>query len=104
MAPWSQSLRLRLLTGRLGQNPTVRTTPKGVLVARFPLGVKDEADLNRTAWETVIAFRRLAEQARDTLTKGDAVEVIGYLHERQILGRDGPRTIHEIYATVLKPR
>ena len=92
------------LTGRLGQNPTVRTTPKGVLVARFPLGVKDEADMNTTTWETVIAFRKLAEQARDTLKRGDAVEVIGYLHDRQIPGRAGPRTVTEIYATVLKPR
>ena len=92
------------LTGRLGQNPRVRTTPKGTLVAQFPLGVKDEADLSTTTWHQVLAFRTLAERARDTLKQGDAVEVIGYRHTRQIPGRNGPRTVEEVYATVLKPR
>ena len=92
------------LIGRLGQNPRVRTTPKGTLIAQFPLGVKDETDLTKTTWHQVLAFRTLAERARDTLKQGDAVEVIGYRHTREIPGRNGPRTVEEIYATVLKPR
>ena len=92
------------LTGRLGQNPRVCTTSKGTLIAQFPRGVKDDADLNTTTWHQVLAFRRLAERARDTLKQGDAVEVIGYRHTREISGRNGPRTVQEIYATVLKPR
>ena len=92
------------LTGRLGQNPRLRTTPKGTLVAQFPLGVKDDADLTKSTWHQVLAFHTRAEQVRDTLKQGDAVEVIGYRHTRQIPGRNGPRTVQEIYATVLKPR
>ena len=93
------------LAGRLGQHPKVRTTPKGTLVAQFPLGVKDETDLDKTTWHTVFAFRERAVQVRDRLKKGDAVEVIGYVHERQIPRRDGTtRTVREVYATVLKPR
>jgi single-strand DNA-binding protein len=93
------------LSGRLGQDPAIRTTPKGVLVARFPLGIRDEADLTTTHWHTVLAFRDRAQWIRDTLTKGMPVEVIGYLHEREIPRRDGTRrTIQEIYATVIKPR
>lgn len=93
------------LAGRLGQNPTLRTTPKGTLVARFPLGVRDEQDLEKTIWHTVLAFKQRAEQVRDQLKKGDAAEVIGYLHTREILRRDGSsRTIQEVYATVVKPR
>ncbi len=91
------------LTGRLGQNPRVRTTPKGTLVAQFPLGVKEDADLNKTTWHQVFAFRKLAERARDTLKQGDAVQVIGYRHTREIPGRKGPRTVDEIYATVVRP-
>ena len=91
------------LTGRLGQNLRIRTTPKGTLVAQFPLGVKDEADLTKTTWHQVLAFRERAAQVRDTFTKGDAVEVIGYRHAREIPGRTGPRTVTEVYATVGKP-
>jgi single-stranded DNA-binding protein len=29
-----------LLAGRIGQNPTLRTTPQGTLAPRFPLGVR----------------------------------------------------------------
>jgi hypothetical protein len=92
------------LTGRLGQDPTLRTSRNGVLIARFPLGVKDEADLNKTTWHTVLAFRDRAAMVRDTLHRGDAVEIVGYKHQRDIPGRNGPRTIEEIYATVIKPR
>jgi single-strand DNA-binding protein len=93
------------LAGRVGQTPRLRTTPKGTLVAQFPLGVKAEADIEQTTWHTIIAFQKRAEQVRDTLTKGDPVEVIGYVHERAILRRDGSsRTVQEIYATVIKPR
>ena len=93
------------LAGRVGQDPRLRTTPKGTLVAQFPLGVKDEADLDKTTWHTVVAFQKRAEQVRDSLKKGDPVEVIGYVHEREIPRRDGTtRTVREVYATVLKPR
>jgi hypothetical protein len=92
------------LTGRLGQDPTTRTTRNGVLVARFPLGVKDDTDLAKTTWHHVLAFRDRAAWVRDTLHRGDAVEVIGYRHQREIPCRNGPRTVAEINATVIKPR
>lgn len=93
------------LAGRLGQDPKMRTTPKGTLIASFPLGVKDEANLDKTTWHTVLAFQKRAEQVRDTLKKGDPVEVIGYVHEREIPRRDGStRTVREVYATIIKQR
>ncbi len=91
--------------GRLGQDPRTRTTPKGTLIASFPLGVKDEADLEKTSWHTVLAFRERAQTVHDTLKKGMPVEVIGYVHEREIPRRDGStRTVEEVYATVIKQR
>ena len=92
------------LVGRLGQDPTLRTSRGGVLIARFPLGVKDEADPNKTTWHQVLAFRQRAELVRDRLHRGHVVEVIGYRHEREIPGKTGTRTVAEIYATVVKPR
>jgi single stranded DNA-binding protein len=92
------------LAGRLGQDPRIRTTPKGTLIASFPLGVKDEADLEKTTWHTVLAFRERAQTVHDTLKKGMPVEVIGYVHERAIPRRDGStRTVQEVYATVVRP-
>src|SRR5215211_3783515 len=70
--------RLTLL-GRVGAAPTARTTPKGTLVARFPLGVRDG---EATAWHQVLAFGKRAEQVRDTVHRGDTVEVVGYRHTR----------------------
>ena len=59
----------------------------------------------RENYALVLAFRDRAQWIRDTLTKGMPVEVIGYLHEREIPRRDGTcRTIQEIYATAIKPR
>ena len=92
------------LAGRVGQNPRVSRTPKGTLVARFPLGVKDEQDHTKTTWHQVYALRERAAQVRDSLSKGDPVEVIGYRQHRTITGRNGPRTIEEIYAHVIKKR
>ena len=68
------------LSGRVGAAPTLRTTPKGTLVARFPLGVHE--DSGATTWHTILAFNQRAEQVRTSVKKGDAVEVIGYRHTR----------------------
>lgn len=101
-APQAKERERITVAGRVGQAPTIRTTPKGTLVAKFPLG--EHTDEGRTLWHTVLAFQKRAEQVRDSIHRGDAVEVIGYRHTREAPGRDGPRTIAEIYATVVKPR
>ena len=93
------------LAGRVGAAPTLRTTPKGTLVARFPLGAHEES--GATTWHTVLAFNQRAEQVRGTVKKGDAVEVIGYRHTRTLPARQEgrpPKEVVEVYATVVKPR
>ena len=71
-------------------------------MARFPLGAHE--DTGATTWHTVLAFNQRAEQVRTSVKKGDAVEVIGYRHTRDVPGRKGPRTVQEIYATIIKAR
>ena len=91
------------LAGRLGQTPRFRTTPKGTLVATFPLGVRGDDD--KTVWHQIVAFDKRAERVRESLKRGDAVELVGYEHERRLRRRNGgTRTVREIYATVIKPR
>ena len=77
---------------------------KGVLVAKFPLGVREDPASEKATWHQVYAFRQPAEQVRDHVNHGDALEVIGYRHRRTVPGRNGPHTIEEIYATAIKLR
>ncbi len=78
------------LFGRAGAAPTMRTTASGRLIARFPMGIRVEED--ETRWETIVAFGSKAEQVRDTVTKGQAVEVIGYEHHREVPGGVGGKS------------
>lgn len=94
--------RLALL-GRVGATPSFRTTPKGTLVARFPLAVH-EAE-NKTTWHTILAFGERAEKLKESLEKGNQVEVIGYRHTREARTKDGrTKTVEEIYGVVFKNR
>lgn len=91
------------IVGRVGAEPRTRTTPKGTLVLKFPLAEHVAED--KTIWHTILAFGARAEKLKESVKRGDAVEVIGYLHQREVKGRDGnTRTVEEIYATAVKSR
>ncbi|MEU5301761.1 single-stranded DNA-binding protein [Streptomyces noursei] len=103
----AQRQRVKLV-GRLGRNPTVRETANGKLVGKFPLAVHLED--GTTKWQDVLAFgdRAAALQKRmeaGELAKGNEVEVVGYLHEREYQGKDGTaKTAQEIYLAAVKRR
>ena len=89
--------------GRVGSAPTFRTTAKGQLLARFPLGVHPSPET--TTWYSILAFGARAEKLRDAtkLVKGQEVEVMGYLHTREAMNRKGTRqTVEEIYAVAVR--
>jgi hypothetical protein len=91
------------LAGRLGTEVRYRTTRSGKLVAKFPLAIK--ADDGSTTWKDVLLFGERADRLREGTapTKGQYVEVIGYVHEREVKGRHGTtRTVSDIYAVVVK--
>jgi hypothetical protein len=91
------------LSGRVGADPTFRTTPKGTLIGRFPLAVRNADD--STTWFPVLAFNQRAERLKDVVERGAPVNVVGYVHEREGRTRDGkPRMVQEVYAvTVTRP-
>ena len=92
-----------VLRGNVGRSPRMHTSPKGQLIAEFPLGVHGEDE--KTTWHTVVAFGPRAERVRDGLKQGDAVEVIGYLRQREKRQQDGSkRTIQEVWMTAFTPR
>lgn len=90
------------LTGRLGTEVMVGQTPKGQALGRFALAVAMEDGVAR--YETVMVFGERVRTVQE-LRKGQAVEIVGYVHEREVSGRDGKkRTRREVYATVVRTR
>lgn len=73
------------LLGHVGQDPTIRRTAKGGVVANLTLAThhkrEDEKDL--TEWHRLVAFGRTAEIVRDYLVKGFPLYVEGQLHTRE---------------------
>lgn len=85
------------LSGRAGADPTFRTTPNGTLVGRFPLAVHETE--NTTTWHQIVAFNARAESLKGVVSRGAAVDIVGYLHRREVPAAEGTsRTVTEIYA------
>jgi single-strand DNA-binding protein len=69
-----------VLSGNLGQDPEARYFENSKTKCRFSIGVfkpvgKDKP--KETNWITIECWNELAELAKDTLKKGDAVIVVG---------------------------
>ena len=88
------------LQGRVGAEPTFRTTSKDKLVGRFPLAVHER---DETTWHQVVLFGDRAKQIQGTVHKGQAVEIVGYLHQNERQSRDGSkRLVEELYAVAVR--
>jgi single-strand DNA-binding protein len=77
-----------ILTGNLTDNPELHLTPNGTAVANFRVAVtpriregNDWKD-GETSFYRVNAWRQLAENATESLSKGDRVIVVGRLKAR----------------------
>lgn len=95
------------LTGRLGRNPTFRTSPRGIHIGSFSLAVHEQD--GATTWHSIVAFGNRADQLHQRvdqgeLIKGQEVNVIGYPHTRKMPTRTGNRTIREIHAVAVLKR
>ena len=84
-----------ILVGNLGQDPEVRTTPTGTIIANLNLATgeawKDQQGQlqERTEWHRVVLYKRLAEVARDYLRKGSKIYVEGRLHTNKWQDKNG---------------
>lgn len=102
-APTAEKQERVTIAGRVGMVPTFRTTPRGVRVARFT--VAEHTDIESTTWRTILAFGRRADGLdQQPLERGQAVEVIGYPHQREVITNGVKKTVEEIYATASKRR
>ena len=100
-----------IITGNLTDDPELRYTPNGAAVVKFRVAVnkryKDEAGNwkdGETSYFTVNAWRTLAENVAESLTRGANVIVVGRLQQRSWETQDGEkRTVIEIEADEVGP-
>jgi single-strand DNA-binding protein len=99
------------IVGNLTDDPELRYTPNGAAVAKFRVAVnrryKDQSGEWRdgdTSYFTVNAWRSLAENVAESLTRGANVIVVGRLQQRSWETQDGEkRTVIEIEADEVGP-
>lgn len=96
-----------ILIGRLTRDPELRYVPSGQPVASFTLAV-DRPFVNQqgeraTDFIDVVAWRRLAEQVTQHLSKGRLVAVEGRLQIRSYETQDGQkRKVAEVVADAVR--
>lgn len=78
------SLNQATLIGRLGDNPEIKYTAGGAVVANFSIATerymkKGEDYTNVTTWHKIVAWGKNAEFTKDYLKKGSLVMVIGFI-------------------------
>ena len=85
------------ITGRLTDNPELKTTQNGVSVCQYRLAVKRPKVKDTTDFLTVVSWRKGAEYLATYGRKGDMVAVTGVLTARNWEDRDGhKRTAYEV--------
>jgi single-strand DNA-binding protein len=100
-----------IIVGNLTDDPELRYTPNGAAVVKFRVAVnrrfKDEAGNwkdGETSYFTVNAWRTLAENVAETLSRGTRVVVAGRLQMRSWETQEGDkRTVVEIEADEIGP-
>lgn len=93
------------IRGRVGGEVRFRQSGRrGMLIGTFPLG--EHPDLETTLWHAIVVFGdRAAKLKEKGLSKGQEIEVVGYIHERQVKstgeGQES-KTVRELYATAIR--
>ncbi|HXV62219.1 MAG TPA: single-stranded DNA-binding protein [Vicinamibacteria bacterium] len=84
-----------ILVGNLGRDPEVRYTRDGTPVANLNVATTESWNdqqgqrQDRTEWHRVVAWGKLAEIAKEYLTKGQQVYLEGRLQTRSWEDKDG---------------
>lgn len=92
----SRGINKVILIGNLGNEPEIRSTGSGALIASLSVATSESwRDRNtgqqqeKTEWHRVVIFGKLAEIAQQYLHKGSKVYLEGKLQTRKWQGQDG---------------
>jgi single-strand DNA-binding protein len=91
------SLNKVLLIGNVGRDPEMRYLQSGEPVTTFSLATNrrwtgtDGQPHEETEWHNIVAWRKLAEQCNEYLSKGRKVFIEGRLQTRSWDGPDGQK-------------
>src|SRR5213593_2087074 len=92
----AKSVNKVILVGRLGRDPELKYTASGVPFCRFSMATddvwNDKASVERqerTEWQNIVAWDRLAEICNQYLTKGRLVYIEGSLQTREWDDQEG---------------
>ena len=95
-----------ILVGRLTRDPELRATPDGISVVRFTLAVDRgmrAGEERQTDFFDIVAFRQLADNVANYVTKGRLVLVEGRLQTRSYTDREGNRRkAYEVIADTVR--
>ena len=95
-----------ILVGRLTRDPELRATPDGISVVRFALAVDRgmrAGEERQTDFFDIVAFRQLADNVANYVTKGRLVLVEGRLQTRSYTDREGNRRkAYEVIADTVR--
>ena len=88
---WHQTI----IVGNLGQDPELKYTPTGIAVCNFSVAVntrwtdKDGEKKEKVTWYRVAAWRGLAENCAQYLSKGRQVMVTGTVEASAWIDKEG---------------
>lgn len=95
-----------ILVGHLGKDPEVRATADGRAIANLSIATSEKwkdkqtgQPVEKTEWHRVVLYQRVAEIARDYLSKGSLVYIEGRLQTRKWNDNGIDKFITEIICT-----
>jgi len=98
-----------ILLGNLGQDPEIRYTQAGTPVANLNIATnerirkRDGSVIETTTWHRVVLFGRMAEIAKENLSKGKKVYIEGRISTREYTDKENIKRLNfEVIANELK--
>ncbi|AZP36185.1 Single-stranded DNA-binding protein [Candidatus Annandia adelgestsuga] len=86
----SKGINKVILIGYLGKDPEIRYTPNGIAVANINLATSESwqdkktgENREKTEWHRIVLFSKLAEIAREYLSKGSHIYIEGSLQTKK---------------------
>ena len=93
---------IAILTGRLTQNPELKTTPNGVSVCSFSIAVERpyrQGEDRQADFINIVSWRSTAEFVAKYFSKGSLIGIEGAIQTRRYQDKDGNnRTAFEVVA------